>query len=88
MSDKNIPKKTLDKLLDLTRTYYGGDTLANEDALAEMIREYRRMEADVAIGCFALLDFIASIIRYSGLKRDATNDDIYKVLEVLGWTVE
>jgi hypothetical protein len=36
---------------------------------------------------YILADLLCGILTYSGLKPDATNEDIYKVLEVLGWTV-
>lgn len=87
MAENKIHKDNLDRCIDLTRTYYAVGTLANEDALQEMLEAAKELENDVGLGVFALLDFISSIIRYSGMKPEATNEDIYKVLEVLGWQV-
>lgn len=89
MADNKIPKEKLDDVLAVARHYYDLNTKAGDtDALTAMLASARDLEEEAEIGMHALLDVITGIVRYSGLKHDATNEDIYKVLEVLGWTVE
>ena len=84
MVDKNIPKDNLDRCIELTRTYYQS---VDEGACRAMLGACKELEGAVRIGIYALNDVISGIVRPSGLKPDATNEDIYKVLEVLGWSV-
>lgn len=85
MSDKKIPKEKLDNLLLLCGGYYNS---LDDESLSEMMRATKELETDIGVSMFALQDVVTGIIRSRGMKPDATNEDIYKVMEVLGWTVE
>lgn len=85
MNERVMPKAKLDNLVLMCRGFYED---VNNDTLDKMFEATRDLEKEVGLGTSSLQDVITGIIRYSGLKHDATNEDIYKVLEVLGWTVE
>lgn len=80
---KNIPKNLLDTAIDAARGYYDGavklDTILNaERAVARDTNGDPTVWGDL---------FMAIIPRHGGLKPDATNEDIYAVLNVLGYEV-
>lgn len=88
MSEKKIPREALDEAIAAVRHYYSTETPAGEkEALNEMSSACRRAESAAGTGVCIVSDLLGSILTYSGLKREATNQDIYKVLEVLGWQV-
>jgi hypothetical protein len=60
----------------------------NRDLLDELSNACRELEESVDLGIVVFANLLSSILNRFGLKYDATNEDIYKVLEVLGWEVE
>ena len=87
MSEKKIPKAKLDRCIELSRRYFDVTGPLNHDLLDEKIDACRDLEKTVGLGIVVFSDLLSGILNYYGLKRDATNEDIYKVLEVLGWQV-
>ena len=83
MTERVIDKSKLDEAIEAVRHYYDPDVFNEEGAAKEMIDICGAVKP---VDCF--LDLLTSILRYKGLKHNANNEDIYKVLEVLGWTVE
>ena len=87
---KTIGKALLDNAIDKCRAHYvsdgDGDISASASAFVDACTA---VEKSAGLCLCAVSDLLASIYpQYKGLKPDASNEDIYKVLEVLGWTVE
>lgn len=80
-----INKAKLDVLIALVREYWTNTDVETCKRRAERIIEFEETEMSKEI---QLRDFIKSIIAAFGVKPDATNEDIYKVLEILGWEVK
>jgi uncharacterized protein YutE (UPF0331/DUF86 family) len=83
---KMIPKEKLDAAIEKVRDYYHGGY--DEDVLRDMMAACREVEKACGFSLHAMIDLLVGIVRHGGMKPDATNEDIYKVLEVLGWSVE
>lgn len=85
MANKVIPKTLLDRVIDLNREYWSGssDPLANE----RIIDLCTRIDSLSGINWFSLHNFLSAVFPQRGLKHDATNEDIYAVLRLLGWEV-
>ena len=85
---KTISKQKLDTLMDLYREL--NDNPYEERDLNRILKEAMNVaeaiEKDSGINWLTINDFIWSVVR--GLKRDATNEDIYKVLGLLGWGIQ
>lgn len=81
---KTVNKAKLDKLIDMARAYLQRGDMENLDEQCIAIVSFARGNFPT----MRILDFVTSFMGYGGLKPDATNEDIYKVLEVLGWEVE
>ena len=80
-NNKTIVKANLDAAIEAVRDYYDISTGT------DLVDTRRMMNACYATGEMCISGLLASILRYRGLKEDASNEDIYKVLEVLGWSV-
>ena len=83
-----IKKAQLDTLISMHRGYWN---LRNVDGKLMMAKAqakllYTRKTFGYDLG-ISLDTVIGEILRYCGLKPSATNEDIYKVLEVLGYEV-
>ena len=86
MSEKKLPKAKLDWLIVACTAFYSASCESKrERALKEMSRATREFCDYPSVRPYALQDLITGMVR---LKPDATKEDVYKVLEVLGWTVE
>ena len=83
---KTINKAKLDVAIERMRDYYHGEY--DEDVLRDMMAACREVEKPARMSLHVMVDLLCSIVRHDGLKSEATNEDIYKVLEVLGWSVE
>lgn len=82
---KTINKAKLDAAIELVKRYYHLD---EQDVLEEMLDSTCEVEKCAMLGLHTIIELLTSILRPSGLKAYAANEDVYKVLEVLGWTVE
>lgn len=89
MKEKIIRKEQLDALIELVRELC--DSPYNEGNVDRIIKEAikvaRAIEDDTDVMWNGPYDLVWSIL-HSGMKRGATNKDIYQVLEVLGWEVK
>ena len=84
---KVINKANLDELIRMIHGYYH-----DEGDLSTKQQDCRR-HINFASDCFGsnwleTVDLVSSIVSGRGFKPDATNEDFYKVLEVLGWVVK
>lgn len=83
--DKVIDKVIFDVVIQLARDYWNGPYGENIKERLEIVRrfltehfpEYNR-----------LYDFLQATISTLGRDSFATNEDVYKVLECLGWRVK
>lgn len=80
-----INKAKLDILIAMVREYWTNMDLESCERRLNRMTEFEKSEFPEKPH---LSDFIASILSAFGVKPDATNEDIYKVLEVLGWEVK
>ena len=85
---KVINTAKLDKLIGMLRRYWFDITSVDE--IQKFCKEYHDFASEnlpeTATSICYLLDAIFPTT--FGLKTDATNEEIYKVLEVLGWEVK
>lgn len=92
MSEKIMSRQKLDALIELVRELCDSPfEHGNVDRLCKAcIRAAQDIEADIGEKTGVLWsgphDLVWSIL-HAGLKKGATNKDIYQVLEVLGWEV-
>lgn len=83
---KIIPKELLDAAIDAERKYHRSEvTLANLIASEKALAEVTHSGNLTAYTTWSRL--LSAIFGYEGLKKDATNEDIYAVLQALGWEV-
>ena len=81
---KQIPKKPFDKLVQLSREYWEeGSTIT----LQERIKVSMEIREVTGIDWLAIIDFVDSIIRRTGILPGASDEMIYILLRVLGWEV-
>lgn len=86
-----LPKEKLDEAITLLREWNEqlmGDGYNQDESLARLQRAHKALDElnpRYEFNPYALQDIILGAIR---MKQDATNEDICKMLEVLGWTVE
>ena len=85
MAKKEIPKALLDRAIDLDREYWAGssDPFANE----RLIDLCTQIDSLAGVNWYSLQNFLSAVFPQRGLKHDATNEDIYAVLRLLGWEV-
>ena len=84
---KVINKAKLDELIGMVREYWQDINLTLAD---ERANKMVRFAAEHFTERLKICELLHAILggKFCGLKHDATNEDIYKVLEVLGWVVE
>lgn len=83
-----IKKAQLDTLIEMNRAYWQMDT-RDEDLLLAKCKA-KRVYADEAFGDdlgMIIQDIVSGVLKYRGLKPDATNEDIHKMFEALGYEV-
>lgn len=79
-----ISKKNLDEVISVTREYWKtGDTLL----LDKRHSKADKLAKSVGIWWDAVLYILDGVLIHHGFKPDATNEEIYAVLGVLGWEV-
>lgn len=85
--DKVINKAKLDELIVLIRAYLSSGGIGGEE-MRERCNEIISFAGRNFPYMLRLVDLIHVILGLGGLNHDADNEDIYKVLEVLGWEVK
>lgn len=85
MANKQIPKDLLDEVIAKCSEYWddGPGSVRWSDVLALC----HKLSEVTGIHWNFLSDFLSSIFPSTGLKPDATNEDVYAVLRLLGWEV-
>ena len=87
-----LNKAKIDAYIEMTREFWNKDYSFDDlesDAVLDDCRR-RRDYAEEAFGWEFAMSFneiLTGVLGSRGLKPDATNEDIYKVLEVLGYEV-
>lgn len=89
MCEKIMSRQKLDRLIELVREvcdtpYHAGHA---DRVIKESIDVARAIEDDTDVSWNGPYDLVWSIL-HAGLKKGASNKDIYQVLEVLGWEVQ
>ena len=86
MNRKPIPKSLLDRVIELSRKYYGADGKLRD---IEICNSVCVQIQDVAgVSWFCLENLVCSMFpRNTGLKPDISNEEIYTILRLLGWEV-
>lgn len=84
---KTIEKKSLDRVIALTRAI-GDCDLSCVDLLAtDRILEAKHLTRNVEVDWLRVLDLVDFILGFQGFKPDADNEVVYQVLNMLGWDV-
>ena len=83
---KQILRKDLVEVLSLTREHYHGDGLDDAN-LRRRIEACIRIENCGGPGWLKIVDFVDALLGYKGIWREATNWDIFELLEKLGWKI-
>ena len=84
MKIKTLDKTKFGELIEMTRHYWHEGEISEA---AETLVSMRKFHEANFPRDLDLRGFLNSIISGFGLKPEATNEDIYKVLEVLGYEV-
>ena len=85
--DKVINKTILESIIVAIRTYLYSDGIDAEE-MKTSCEQITRFAALHLPNTLRIVDLVSAIVAFNGIKPDATNEDIYKVLEVLGWAVK
>lgn len=85
--DKVINKTILESLIVAIRTYLYSDGIDAEETKTrcDQITRFAALHFPNAL---RIVDLVSAIVSFNGFKPDATYEDIYKVLDVLGWVVK
>ena len=84
---KKIPKKQFDEVVCLSREYWEHGYDGDNSLLRERIKIAMEIREFSGIDWMAILDFIDSIIRSTGILPGANDEMLYILLRVLGWEV-
>ena len=85
---KTIKAKTLNEFIRIIKKYYRtGDTDLFPKKL-ELAEQLSKQAFETEANWLAFCDLVGSVIGGSGLKRNATNKEIYAIFELLGVHVE
>lgn len=79
-----IPKTLLDEAISLTQEYY---TSGSAETLSHLNDIPRQIEDKTGIWWNHIENLLSSVLVYRGIKPDATPEDIYAILRLLGWEV-
>lgn len=82
--DKVLDKAKLDELIEMTRNYWHERELSESTEKLIGMRKFYEKNFPRDLD---LMGFLHSIISGLGMKPEATNEDIYTVLKVLGWVI-
>ena len=77
-----VPKALLDEAISLTQEYY---TSGSAETLSQLSNISRQIEKETGIWWNNIENLLSSVLTYRGKKPDATPEDIYAILRLLGW---
>lgn len=80
-----LNKARLDILIAMVREYWTNLDVDTADERLKRIRDFNDSEMPEKPN---LIEFLQSIMSAFGVKPSATNEEIYKALEALGWEVK
>ena len=82
-----IPKYYLEEIIDATRDRFAYADY-DDECYETICREGAFLESYTGISCDFWIDFFESILHFDeGINYEATNEQIYEVLKILGWEV-
>ena len=86
---KKVKKACLEELIDVARLYHSQecDESTRNQCLKQNLYLSKLLEEETGVLFIAWSDLIHSILMYKGFNSNATNDDIYYCLRLLGWEV-
>lgn len=87
---KKIDKALLDGFIEVHRELARTDVMddaAFKEAVGRCHESAERVQAACGVYWGAVDDFMHSILVLRGVCPEASNEDIYKALEILGWEV-
>ena len=84
---KTIEKKSLERVISLTRAIGDSDLKRIDLLIADRVMEAKHLTRNIELDWLSVLDLVDSILRYQGLQPEAGNDVIYDILFRLGWAV-
>ena len=90
MSEKTLPKAKLDAAIVAVREYCALDFKEVTEHHREMAGHALDVCIEVTCGTgsgVSVFELLECVFRSHGIKPDATNEDIYKLLDWLGWQV-
>ena len=86
MNRKPIPKSLLDRVIELSRKYYGDDGELYDIEVCNSL--CIQIQDAVGVSWVSLQNLVCSMFpRYTGLKPGISNEEIYTILRLLGWEV-
>lgn len=84
---KTIKKTDLDILIDKTREMYSLDAKNLDSLITDRIVIAKAIAEKNGLNWLSPIDLIDCIMVPDGLKEDASNEEIYQILNLLGWGV-
>lgn len=84
---KTIKKMDLDILIDKTREVYSLGAKNLDSLITDRIVIAKAIAEQNGLNWLSLIDLIDCIMVPDGLKEGASNEEIYQILNLLGWDV-
>lgn len=81
---KTVKKIEVDRLIRYTKRWWLG---SDEDDLNAMLLQSEALGRQTGIEWTAWLNIMDSIFKADGLNNAATNEQVYQILNILGWEV-
>ena len=81
---KKIPKKQFDDFVSTSREFW---ETVDTDLVKKRISMTQEIGKTTGIDWSAILDFVDSVIRYTGFLPGADNETFYSLLRLMGWEV-
>lgn len=79
-----IPKALLNDAIVFTQDYYASGFA---ETLLQLSDRSMRIEEKTGIWWNNIENLLSSILSFQGIKPDATHEDVYAILRLLGWEV-
>lgn len=86
-NNKTISKAKLDAAIKSARHWHDLSVPFEEKDIEAYHDVCHSVRVVAGFGSYSFPCLFSALFGFQGLKDDATNEDVYKVLEVLGWSV-